>query len=139
MEPWRWSHGDGACSAWVSLGKLPSGMECLPSHSRADNRNVTQGLPGNPGTQQQFPSSPLQGALVGACAALAQAEIIALFGGVGGAKLPGKGTTGASPGVCLSQQSPGGDRHHYWGEVPQLCTVKGTVRSLGISNHLEQQ
>lgn len=51
--------------------------------------------PGNAGTQQQCPPHPLQGVVV------AQAKTIPVFGGAGGAKIPGKGTAGASPGSCL--------------------------------------
>lgn len=122
MEKWRWSTWGNLSSPWYPppcSARQPGcpwesslvGWGCLPAHSRAATRNATlslQGLSGNPGTHPGSPSSPLQGVVVGACAAPAQAETIPLFGGAGGAKLPGKGATGASPGGCLSPAGPRG-------------------------------
>lgn len=134
-----WTDGDGAHGGTAAPAALGAPQHSAPqpacpwesSHSRADTTNVTctlQRLSGNPGTQQKSPSSSLQGEVVGACAAAAQAETTPLFGGAGGAKVPGK----ASPGVCLSPAEPRWCQAPL--EVPRLCPVKGRVRSPGISN-----
>lgn len=119
MWGWRWSTWGNISPlqplvphSMLSLGvpgKAPQwdGAACLPTAGLAPGMSpsLSRGS-GNAGTQQQSPSSPLQGVVVSACAAPAQAETIPTFGGAGGAKLPGKGATGASPGVCLSPAEP---------------------------------
>lgn len=98
-------------AAWVSLGKLPGGMglpACTQQSCQQECHPRSLGSLWEPWDTPRISVQSTARSGGWCLCSTAQAETIPPFGGAGGAKLPGKGATGASPGSCLSPAEPKG-------------------------------